>query len=446
MKLRYVIRHARRNLLHAKSRTLLTSFAIAIGALTLTLSLAAGEGIRQFAETFIEKYVDTSSLGILKDSRAGELSQGLSPDPSLYNPDDYNDGNTVIGQLTQKDMDIISKLPGIQSASLNYDLKTQYVVGANGKKYSATSQAFRPDTRKTLVAGTVPPVHQDIGVNEAVIPERFVTFLGFSSPSDSIGKQVTLYYEGSVPIATTKQSSQTSTAPAVTTQQKSYRFTVIGVTKKATNTLIDTDQPFLVPNSKAKQIAEFQKAPGKEITSFYGAAHVKAGVDINTAKDTVQAKGYAAQTPRDTGASLFSIVDTLSYATVAFGVITIVASVFGIVNTQYISVLQRTRYIGLMKALGMQTSQVRKVFIIEAAFIGLFGGVLGVGAALLIGTLTDSTLASLIGIENGEKAFIFDPLTITGVIGALVVVAIIAGFLPARKAARMDPIKALRTE
>jgi putative ABC transport system permease protein len=445
MKLRYAVRHARRNLLHAKSRTLLTIFAIAIGALTLTLSLAAGEGMRQYAEAFVEKYVDTSALSILKDKRSGEISRGLSPEPSLYDSTDFNDGNYVYGKLTQKDMSTISKLPGIASASLNYDLKTEYIVGANGKKYSGSSQPYNPYTRQSLVAGNVPVLKKDIADHEVVIPERYIKSLGFSSPSDSIGKQVTLYYDGPT-VAVAKTTSQKSAQSTTTKQQKSYSFTVIAVSKKAGNTLLELDRPFLVPNAIAKQIAEFQKEPGKDISSFYGTARLKPSVDMIKAQETVQSKGFAALTPRDSGANLFSIVDVLSYATIAFAIITVIASVFGIVNTQYISVLQRTRYIGLMKALGMQTAHVRRVFIIEAAFIGLLGGMVGVGLALIIGTLTDSTLAALLGFDTGDKLFIFDPVTIFELIASLVIIAIISGLLPARKAARMDPIKALRTE
>lgn len=446
MKVRYVIRHARRNLLHAKSRTLLTSFAIAVGAFTLTLSLSAGEGMRRYAEAFVEKYVDTSALAILKDKRAGEISQGLSPEPSLYDPGDFNDGNIVIGKLIQKDMDSIAKLPGIESASLKYDLKTQYVVGPNGKKYSGNSQPYNPHARQSLVAGKVPDIETDIGEREVVIPERYVRSLGFSSPADSIGKRITLYYEGSVPVAAVKSSSQNGSQQAVATQQKSYGFTVIGVSKKAGNTLLELDRPFLIPDTIAKQVAEFQKQPGKEVSSFYGTARLKPGVSMDEAQAVVQSKGYAALTPRDSGANLFSIVDVLSYATIAFAIITVVASVFGIVNTQYISVLQRTRYIGLMKALGMRTTHVRRVFVMEAASIGLLGGLLGVGLALLVGSLTDSTLASLLGFDTNDKLFIFDPLTIVGLVAALVFIAVLSGLLPARKAARMDPMKALRVE
>jgi putative ABC transport system permease protein len=60
-----------------------------------------------------------------------------------------------------------------------------------------------------------------------------------------------------------------------------------------------------------------------------------------------------------------------------FGILALIASVFGIINTQYISVLERTREIGLMKALGMRGRHVSRLFQYEAAWIGFLGGTLG---------------------------------------------------------------------
>ena len=119
---------------------------------------------------------------------------------------------------------------------------------------------------------------------------------------------------------------------------------------------------------------------------------------------------------------------------------------FGIVNTMYISVLERTREIGLMKALGMRGRHVGWLFRIEAAWIGLLGGAIGSGLALLIGTLINPWLTKTLNLGSGNSILIFDAWQIIGLITALILVAIAAGWFPARKAARLDPIDALRTE
>jgi len=129
-----------------------------------------------------------------------------------------------------------------------------------------------------------------------------------------------------------------------------------------------------------------------------------------------------------------------------FGFITLIASVFGIVNTQYISVLERTREIGLMKALGMRRKDISRLFIIEAVWIGFLGGIIGSLTALGIGILANPSLSDVIGFDKGTYILIFKPLQIVILIFVLMFIAMIAGLLPARKAAKLDPIEALRTE
>jgi len=129
-----------------------------------------------------------------------------------------------------------------------------------------------------------------------------------------------------------------------------------------------------------------------------------------------------------------------------FGLITVVASVFGVVNTQYISVLERTREIGLTKALGMPSRGVSRLFMIEATWIGFLGGLLGVLAGLALGLAVNPWITSKLDLGAGNSLLIFQPLQLILLILALMLVATIAGLLPARKAAKLDPIEALRTE
>ena len=101
--------------------------------------------------------------------------------------------------------------------------------------------------------------------------------------------------------------------------------------------------------------------------------------------------------------------------------------------------------IGLMKALGMRRRDVGRLFKFEAAWIGFLGGALGSGLALLAGTLANPWISDTLGIGD-SYLLIFQPWTFGAIIGGLMFVAVVSGIFPSRKAAKLDPIEALRTE
>lgn len=135
-----------------------------------------------------------------------------------------------------------------------------------------------------------------------------------------------------------------------------------------------------------------------------------------------------------------TLMENLKYVTmgaVVIGLITLIGASIGLMNIMLVSVTERTREIGLRKAIGANPSIIRKQFLTEAIVICLIGGVAGILLGLIIG----NGVAIILGAR-----FIIPWLWMALGIVVCVLVGIISGFYPASKASKLDPVEALRYE
>src|SRR5690606_25299468 len=116
---------------------------------------------------------------------------------------------------------------------------------------------------------------------------------------------------------------------------------------------------------------------------------------------------------------------------------------FGIINTLFMSVQERTKEIGLMKAMGMSRSRVFLLFSVEAILLGFWGSTLGAGAAMIAGGIVNQIASnSFLKDLPGFDLTTFPATSIATVIFIIMAIAFLAGTLPARRAAKQDPIAA----
>jgi putative ABC transport system permease protein len=122
--------------------------------------------------------------------------------------------------------------------------------------------------------------------------------------------------------------------------------------------------------------------------------------------------------------------------------ISLIVGGVGITNTMLMAVIERTREIGLMKAVGATNTRIMSLFLTEALFIGAVGGAIGITIGLLIAY----AVTSLATASGFQMPFIFNPTLIGGLLVFSSVVGVIAGYLPAKRAASLDPVEALHYE
>ncbi len=158
-------------------------------------------------------------------------------------------------------------------------------------------------------------------------------------------------------------------------------------------------------------------------------------------------EGFDAATVADQIGVIQTVVDGIIAVLNAFAVIALIAAGFGIVNTLLMSVQERTREIGLMKAMGMGGGRIYALFSMEAVFIGFLGSILGAVAAIGVGTAANGLLAgSFLADLEGLQMLRFELVPVATIVLIVMVIAFLAGTLPARRAARQSPIDALRYE
>lgn len=169
--------------------------------------------------------------------------------------------------------------------------------------------------------------------------------------------------------------------------------------------------------------------------------------EVDALKEALADAGYTGTTVADTLGTVTSVIDGIVLVLNAFAIIALLAAAFGIVNTLFMSVQERTREIGLMKAMGMGSGRVFAMFSLEATFIGFLGSAIGAVAAIGVGTALSSVLArTLLADLVGLNLVAFDPVSIASIILLVMAIAFLAGTLPAARAARADPVTSLRYE
>lgn len=422
MKMIDILRRARRSLAQAKGRTILTSLAISVGAFTIALALAAGNGGRAYLDGVVGGAGDMRTIQVSARQDANE--------PSDTGPKKLNEAPTSQGmfkQLTPKDRETIAAINGVAQVSPIFGVSLYSIAVPDGDQYQGVMDVQYDGTVIDLTAGKLGD-NNEILPGQIVLPHSYVEAFGFANAEAAIGKKV---------VATFTDAND---------EKFTREFTIVAVDAEPTSPLAFYQNQFRISNKDGEEISKAQLPEG--ITEQYFSLMVvaKDGVDVNALKQDIIASGeFEAMTFAEMRTSIMQVVNIVQYGLMGFGLLAIIASVFGIINTQYISVLERTQQIGLMKALGTRSRDIARLFRYEAAWIGFLGGVIGVALAFLV-SLLNPVINEALKLEDGTALLQLDWISSIVLILGLMLVAVASGYFPSRKAAKLDPIEALRTE
>ncbi|VVB82042.1 MacB-like periplasmic core domain protein [uncultured archaeon] len=159
-------------------------------------------------------------------------------------------------------------------------------------------------------------------------------------------------------------------------------------------------------------------------------------------KEKIGEEDFSVQTPLEAISSVSTILNIINLIVAGIAAISLLVGGIGIANTMYTSVLERTKEIGTMKAIGAKNKEILYIFVIESGLLGLIGGiigaVLGIGLAFLVSAIANSIFGINLFVVQLSYPLIF------GSIGFAFAIGFISGLMPALQASKLKPVEALR--
>jgi len=399
-----------------KLRTGLTMLGIVIGVGAVIALMAAGQGAQQG----VTKEVSALGSNLIFVS-TGQTEQGGGP------------VRFSATTLTTDDAEAIKSLQYVDAVISQFDLSIENQVVGNGRNTTASMTATEPAF--TYVRSWEAQAGRFLS-DEDVSRKTTNVVLGakvaenlFDTPENAIGQDVRLSF-----------------GPF------SLNLTVVGVMEErgAAGTGQD-DAQILIPFTTFRARVPFGRAAGGSSNVQQIVVKATAGGKVEDTKEDIRAlllerhdyeEDFTVQTQNDLTATARDVSRTLTILLGAIAGISLVVGGIGIMNIMLVSVTERTREIGIRKAVGASSGDILLQFVVEAIIVTLVGGALGVLAGVVAARMADGQDFG----TGSSVTTVIAPWSIFVALGVSVMIGLFFGIYPAFRASRLNPIEALRAE
>ena len=449
MKSRDLMELAGRNLREAALRNSLTTLGIAVGVASLVAMLSLGVGLQQminkrlarsglFNAVFVSQRQNFHGFGERRQAPASIDQARLLDDAALEQ---------------------LEKIPNVLEAYP--DIRFGSEVRFAGKSYAAFLTGVPPSAAQDdAYEGMTGHFFSGPNADEAILQSEFAKQLGVN-PTALLGQGLVLRYAERQPLPPDKSAGGDAGAGwGFTVIPRERELKIVGI--------IDTTPGIgggfrgggvFIPLAVAKDLRTVQgndlrsvlrstndgTAP---ITYSNATVRVKDPEQVAAVEESIKQMGFGAFSLLDATRNLRRVFAVIDLFLGIFGSLALAVASLGIINTLVMAILERRREIGILKALGAADQDVRRLFFSEAGAMGLIGGAAGVFLGWLMGqgiNLGTDIYLRRQGLPS-ETICAVPWWLVAGAIGFSIVVSLVAGMYPASRAAKLNPVEALRYE
>jgi putative ABC transport system permease protein len=382
-----------KNLVHKKLRAFLTIFGVVIGIGAIFFLLSFGIGLQNLVTNQVIGNQSVKSI-------------------------DITTPNSKIIKLDDASFQKIKRLPHVSESGASYSYAGS--LKAQGSEVDAIvygeDQPYQRMENLTLLGGHLlqPNDEKTVLINSAALRA-----IGVTDAKKALGKKISIR----IPLVGANKT------------EISDSFTISGITDS------NAGNEVFIP-------AGVFTGAGVPVYN-----QVKVEVDdsdrVSALRKQIEALGFATSSPIDTVDQIGQIFKFFNVMLAGFGAIGMIVAVLGMFNTLTISLLERTKEVGLMITLGGRNRDMRKLFILEAVILSVAGAVIGILLAIVLGQILNLAMNSFAerrGVTDHFQLFAIPFWLVGGTILFMLCVGLAVVYIPARRASKINPIDALRRE
>ncbi len=437
------------NLRKKKLRTFLTTSGVMIGIGALVSMLSFGRGVQK---NITDRFKELDLFNYITVFPRSEQSQAKQ---SSANNEAEEDETQQVRVLDDDFIQEVTKIKGVESAFP--EVRFPALVRFKGKQKFTLIQVLSADIgRSGLVKFRAGRPYAPDDANSLIISDILLRRMKVKDPQTAIGEKIevsTLMLDSD--LLSPANITSVIQGDKLPFSQEGYTFTIVGVAERMGfgGAMPLRSDVYIAPAASKKM----KKVSLTSIQDFFQSSQQAKGYSaVNIKVSSVRYIEPVKARIEDLGLKTFAVIDELEEIKTVFifmdmflfalGMIAITVASLAIINTMVMSILERYKEIGIMKAVGASDRDVKKIFFFESGVIGFLGGVFGLALGWVVSMLINQVANYFLAKQAVPYIdyFSFPWWLCLGAVIFPILISLVAGIYPASRAARVDPVVALR--